>query len=409
MSFPNSSAINIRIDTLSHRIWLNTLWFTALVLGSILASIGCSQDNEAKASSKVFELIEQYRSAISKGDESKAVKLLEELCLLDDSPSDDYDLACLYCNAGRHDEAIGKLRDGIANSHNDPTTQLGQLLREDKDLAPLRDRPDFESLIQLADQRSWKPKALAYETGEISPIPFVFGDDSNDYLNSLRNRYKLEVLIAGARSDMDRVRILCTWVHTRWSHVGDITGQPQDPISILEAAEKGGNFRCVEYGITATGVLNAVGIPARVVSARAADVETRRFGAGHVFAEAWLRDQNLWVFVDPQLNVVGEVDGKPLNTVEFQRAISDPEPSILYPKVLGSCFYYFSFNVDTSYPIDKRQDGRVDLAPVGAPFPEMFQRKPMAKAKYKTRNLGDVYGPPSKHIHYIVEPQKADR
>jgi transglutaminase-like putative cysteine protease len=137
-----------------------------------------------------------------------------------------------------------------------------------------------------------------------------------------------------------------------------------------------------------------VGIPARVVGARAQDVETRRFGAGHVFAEAYLRDQKRWVFVDPQMNVVGELDGKPLNTVEFRQAFSEPNPKVHYNLELGSCFYYFNYGLDWRYPLAERKKGDVLLAPKGAPIPKVFQRIGSMNPTRTTHNPADVYGPP---------------
>lgn len=49
-------------------------------------------------------------------------------------------------------------------------------------------------------------------------------------------------------------------------------------------------FRCVEYSIVAAGALNALGIPARTVGLRTKYVETELWSAGHVVAEAYLKD-----------------------------------------------------------------------------------------------------------------------
>jgi len=54
------------------------------------------------------------------------------------------------------------------------------------------------------------------------------------------------------------VKMICAWVHTRWSHVGDANSQPHDPMGLLDAAAKGDNFRCVEYGITVADELGCV-------------------------------------------------------------------------------------------------------------------------------------------------------
>ena len=235
---------------------------------------------------------------------------------------------------------------------------------------------------------------LEYDNHAGKPAPFARSGPNNAYLTDLATRYNLNALVAGARGDMERVEILCTWVHTRWNHVGDAKNQPKDPIGLLEAAQAGDNFRCVEYGITVAGCLNAVGIPARKVNAMAQDTETRRSGAAHVFAEAYLRDQKRWVFVDPQTNVVGELNGKPLNTVEFQQAFSGPHPKVHYDMQLGSCFYYFSYDLDWRYPIADRKPGSVMLTPKGTFAPRVFQRIYPISPTTITHAPADVYGPP---------------
>lgn len=51
----------------------------------------------------------------------------------------------------------------------------------------------------------------------------------------------------------------------RTQHDGWSTDAPPDALGLLRAAEKGAQWRCVEFGIAVTGSLQAVGIPARTV------------------------------------------------------------------------------------------------------------------------------------------------
>ncbi len=347
-----------------------------------------------EAAKHVSEIALQFDEAFGKKDYQKAAALGEELCRLDASPENHYNLACLYLRQGRTKDGLKKLQDTLSTAPNDPSFAVDELFEADPDLDPIRKRREFPALLKRAEAVRWKPARLEYETGNAKPVPFLRSTPDNPYLTSLRTRYNLDALTAGARGDLERVKILCTWVHTRWNHIGDAHNQPKDPIGLLEAASKGDNFRCVEYGVTVTGCLNAEEIPARVVYAQAQDVETRRSGAGHVFAEAYLRDQKRWVFVDPQTNVVGEADGQPLNTVEFQQAFSKPHPKIHYDLQLGSCFYYFSYDLDGRYPPETRQQGDILLIPKGAPTPRVFQRLYPLSYTMTTHNPADVYGPP---------------
>lgn len=347
-----------------------------------------------EAAARVNALNDRMWEAVTAKQWHQGKELANELVRLDGSGSDYLYLAFFCVELGQKEEAISALRNAVRLGANDPTLNIADELRLSEDWDPLRSDPRFAKLLTQAQAGRWKPATLHFETSTASPVAFRRSAANNPYLTRLRTQYNLEALIADTRGDMERVKILCTWVHTRWNHVGDAKNQPKDPIGLLEAAATGDNFRCVEYGITVAGCLNAVGIPARVVYARAADVETRRVGAGHVFAEAWLRDKQKWVFVDPQLNVVGELNGQPLNAVEFRNAFAEPFPQVSYPHVLGSCFHYFAYDVDQRYPISERTKGIVTLGPIGAPEPKVFQRaSPMNSVLY-THDLTAVYGPP---------------
>lgn len=342
----------------------------------------------------IVAVYEQFNKALSEKRYAEAAPLGEELCRLDSDPGDHYNLACVYVFQHRPGDALQKLREAIRYSANDPTLRIGDLMETDTDLDPLRTRAAFAPLIKQAKKAQWEPAHLAYDTSaDVHPVAFARSGPDNGYLAQLRAQYPLETLVAGARGDLERVKMLCTWVHTRWNHVGDAKHQPTDPLGLLKAAETGDNFRCVEYGITVAGCLNAVGIPARVVRAQAQDMETRRFGAGHVFAEAYLRDRKKWVFVDPQTNVVGEQNGEPLNTVEFRQAFAT-RPSVNYPPILGSCFYYFTYSLDETYPVGERKAGSIVLVPKGAFAPRYFQRNAVKPFARETHNPADVYAAP---------------
>jgi hypothetical protein len=170
---------------------------------------------------------------------------------------------------------------------------------------------------------------------------------------------------------------------------------PDDPLGLLDAAAAGAPFRCVEFGVVAAGCLNAVGIPGRVVGGQCRDVETRRIGAGHVFAEAWLADRGQWVFVDAQMDIVGQaVDGTPLDAIAFRNALASETPPVDYPIVLSMCMYYFRYPTDQRYPLDARHAKSVLVAPLGAGVPHRFQGEPMPAPDLFTHRPADVAVPP---------------
>lgn len=300
---------------------------------------------------------------------------------------------------GNRDEAFRELSAAIDAIAPDPiragpmAIDLAESLESRGDeWAPLRTDPRFPALVARAKAAAWKPGPLAFDAAPVAdpprtPRPQVDADP----LRAIRNEYGLDAVVAGAADDLDRVRRICRWVHGRTQHDGWGIDAPPDALGLLRAAEKGAQWRCVEFGIAVTGCLQAVGIPARTVGGRARDVETLLVGAGHVFAEAWLRDRQRWVFVDAQMDIVGaDSDGTPMNSVEFRNSLARAVPPIPYPVGLALCMHYF--NVPARSPDGK--DTGVMLAPVGSAVPTRFQRMPCAPPGLFTHRLADAYAPP---------------
>ncbi|WP_045687963.1 transglutaminase-like domain-containing protein [Hymenobacter sp. AT01-02] len=152
-----------------------------------------------------------------------------------------------------------------------------------------------QSLAQpLALQAADNP--VTYVTAP-DPIPYTFqySPPSTAYLTRLREMYGLEAVIASETTDLGRARALCQWVHHRLDHDGHKQFKSQDAFAILNASMLGQQVQCVEFGLVLTAAFNAVGIPARPLYLKAADVQTRTSAAGHALTEAWLPDQGKWV------------------------------------------------------------------------------------------------------------------
>jgi hypothetical protein len=246
-------------------------------------------------------------------------------------------------------------------------------------------------------------------------LMFKYPDTLNNvFLRELRNEYKLLELTQNKSSDIDKVLSVLNWTHKQWEHSGSNEPSKSDALTILKEAKNGKKFRCVEYGIVLTSALQSLNFKARVVGLKTADVETKKYGAGHVLAEVWIPQFNKWVLIDAQFNVLPTLDNIPLNAVEFQQAISankkyklidvNGEVSKLRVKM------YTKFVFDYLYFIDARFDNRnnpVDqsvvyedkstlmLVPVGVKNPTVFQIKyPMDNIFY-TNSVNDFYRKPN--------------
>ncbi|TGE29396.1 transglutaminase-like domain-containing protein [Hymenobacter metallicola] len=257
----------------------------------------------------------------------------------------------------------------------------------------------------FAQRTSAKSQPLEFAlTADATSYTFQYSTPDEDYLTNLRATYALDDIVAGKSTDLEKVKTLCTWVHNRWVHNGRNRARKADPLSILHDAALGQEFQCIEYSIVLSGVLTAIGIPTRAVYLKTADVETRRDGAGHAVAEAWLRDQQKWVMIDGQWDVVPMLNNTPLNAVELQKALATNAPGLRietasqtkqksYLNWLEPYLYYFDTVLDSRFGVNAPPSGLM-LVPIGAKCPTVFQHDtPIRRMRY-TNSVTTFYPNP---------------
>lgn len=340
-------------------------------------------------------LLQQAFEALGSGKAETAREALTKLLTANPEPWVHVLIAASWSLDGKCNEAFQALDIALTGFEQDPLAAgpmccdlAAELVSEEKWQA-LRSDARFNSLLARAKQSTWHPEVLKFDAAVAGePLRFPRPDVHSPALKELRETYRLDLVIAEAADDLDRVKRICRWVHARTSHDGWSYDYPTGAVALLKAAEKGAQWRCVEFGIVMSECLKAVGIPARKVSARARDVEALLAGAGHVFAEAWLEDRQCWVLVDAQMGLVGlDRDGTPLNSIEFRNALASPDSPLSYPKPLAMCLYYFCF---ADFPDDRV----LMLAPVGAKMPTKFQRKPASPPDIFTHRISEAYAAP---------------
>lgn len=255
--------------------------------------------------------------------------------------------------------------------------------------------------VNLEFDSSRNPKLkFAYEKG--------YG---NPYLQKLKTDYNLDSIAAPAKNDIERVKLISSWVHNLWQHDGDNQPEKSDAIYILEEVKKGKRYRCVEYGIVTTACLNALGLPSRTLSLKTKDAETTPYGAGHVVMEVFLKDMNKWIMVDPQMDAIPYSEGKPLNAVEFQRAMTEKKDLVIesgdpefiqgqYEGWIYPYLYYFSYsfdnreNIPAAEVIKYNDKTQIMLVPIGAKEPTVFQLKYPIDYCIYSNSISDFYNIP---------------
>jgi len=250
-------------------------------------------------------------------------------------------------------------------------------------------------------------KKYLYDKSENKLSVYSFSPYSREYLDNLIEKYDLKELYKENQPDYEKVLCIAKWVSNLWEHDGSNQPEKYDPDFILnEVINNGKRFRCCEYGIVIDGCLNALNITARTLALKTEDVETREFGAGHVLAEAYLKDINKWIFIDGQWGVIPLLDNIPLNAAEFADCLENREKygERLSLEILKSDVSeedYFNWIKEYLYFYDytyweKSEDGdliekTIMLAPIGVKKPEVFQIKYPLKIDIYTHSVIDFY------------------
>lgn len=226
-------------------------------------------------------------------------------------------------------------------------------------------------------------------------------------------------LMTGKTTD-EWARLLRTvaWVHTHIQHDSfNQTGQTTS-LQILQRAEQGERFSCVEYAKVLRDILNMQGMVARSIGLQSAAIAYGPLGSSHVAVEVWSNTHNKWVLLDAQWGVYALHKKKPLNVGELYQLLrkgkldevkftaadgkAAPELDREYRQFVANYFGYMSFRI--------RSDNTVlnlvfPLA--GRELPLTFQGLPKNNHIF-SRNPADVYFPVNQ-AHAIIHFKDRDR
>lgn len=141
-------------------------------------------------------------------------------------------------------------------------------------------------------------------------------------LKELREREKLDDVVADSRTQFEMMVMLCDYVSKRWVWVSPIPQYPAwDAIEILDRIDKeGGGGMCIHFSIVLIQAFEAYGIQARLQNC-----------VGHEVVEAWSDDYGKWVFFDPMQDSniynYSKKNGEPLSFKELHDIYLD----LFYP------------------------------------------------------------------------------
>jgi hypothetical protein len=147
---------------------------------------------------------------------------------------------------------------------------------------------------------------------------FHFDAYDNPKLRELREKYRLDEVVASGRDEFDRQVLLLDWVNHRFKKFGRPTSEARGALAILEAIDAGHTFFCTHYAETFVSTAASLGWVDRSMALRRPD----QIGSGsteHSSTEIWSNQHRKWVMFDPLFAMYVEKDGVPLNAFELRQ------------------------------------------------------------------------------------------
>ena len=159
---------------------------------------------------------------------------------------------------------------------------------------------------------------------DIMAIPdWVYLPSEASELKKIKNYVEEIGFHPAIENEVDFVISALIWVSSQWEHDG--MNEPPKNFNALDILKEVHNkkvrYRCVEYGLVLSEVLQSYGLVTRTLGLRSNDIAYGSLGQGHVAMEVWLNDIGKWVFLDPQYGgyLSKEKSKVPLNYFEIYK------------------------------------------------------------------------------------------
>lgn len=163
---------------------------------------------------------------------------------------------------------------------------------------------------------------------ELKTLPFVESDYTrrfqfdgfdNPKLKELRERYKLDEVIAPGVDEFDQQVRLMDWVHRRFKKFGRPTSERRGALEILEGIDNGETFFCSHYADVFASAAASLGWIDRELALRRHQGVAIGGSTEHTTTEIWSNQFAKWIMLDPTSNMFVEKDGVPLNAFEIRQ------------------------------------------------------------------------------------------
>ena len=148
---------------------------------------------------------------------------------------------------------------------------------------------------------------------------FTFDSFNNPKLKELRERYKLDTVIAPGKDEFDRQVLLMDWTHRRFKKFGRPSSKAKGALEILEDIENGHTFFCTNYARVFVSAAASLGWVDRALALRRHQGVSQGGSSEHTSTEIWSNQYRKWIMLDPTSNMYLEKDGVPLSAFEIRQ------------------------------------------------------------------------------------------
>jgi len=191
-------------------------------------------------------------------------------------------------------------------------------------IAPIRTASGLSeartATIQLGGRTATirKLDALPYVESQYTKL-FRFDTFANPKLKELRERYKLDAVVAPGRDEFERQILLLDWVHHQFKKFGRPSTEALGALEILKGIEDGQPFFCVQYAHLYASAAASLGWVDRELALRRHQDPPGGGSTEHLTTEIWSNQHRKWVMMDPTANMHIEKDGIPLSGFEIRQ------------------------------------------------------------------------------------------
>ncbi|MCU0917791.1 MAG: transglutaminase-like domain-containing protein, partial [Planctomycetes bacterium] len=148
---------------------------------------------------------------------------------------------------------------------------------------------------------------------------FRFDSFDNPKLKELRERYRLDAVVAPGKDEFERQVLLLDWVHHRFQKFGRPSTEARGALEILRAIDEGHAFFCSHYAHVFVSAAASLGWIDRELALRRHQDSPQGGSTEHSPTEIWSNQYRKWVMMDPTAHMCIEKDGLPLNAYEIRQ------------------------------------------------------------------------------------------